>query len=81
MLPAFSACCSELIDKWKEFTGPNGSFELDVWSEMQMFTGDVISRAAFGSSFQEGRKIFQLLFEQGQRLIRAFEDVVIPGHW
>ncbi|KAJ4787718.1 Cytochrome P450 [Rhynchospora pubera] len=81
MLPAFSACCDELIDKWKTLLGPSGSFELDVWKEMQMFTGDVISRAAFGSSFQEGRKIFQLLFEQAQRLVRAFEDVVIPGHW
>ncbi|KAJ3695267.1 hypothetical protein LUZ60_000644 [Juncus effusus] len=81
MLPAFSVCCDELIDKWQKYISPDGSFELDVWPEMQNFTGDVISRAAFGSSFQEGRRIFQLLFEQGEHIVQAFQHMQIPGHW
>jgi hypothetical protein len=56
MLPAFSACCEELVSRW----GSDGWCELDVWLELQALTGDVISRTAFGSSYLEGRRIFEL---------------------
>ncbi|URD97628.1 Cytochrome P450 [Musa troglodytarum] len=53
MLPAFSVCCSDLVSRREKLAGPEGSCELDVWPELQNFTGDVISRAAFGSSYEE----------------------------
>jgi cytochrome P450 len=80
-LPAFSTCCDELVDRWEKLVGPDGSFELDIWPEMQNFTGDVISRAAFGSSYQEGRRIFQLQSEQAERLIKAVPFFFIPFSW
>ena len=58
MLPAFSACCEELVSRWAESLGSDGSCELDVWPELQNLTGDVISRTAFSSSYQEGKKDF-----------------------
>ncbi|CAL4962522.1 unnamed protein product [Urochloa decumbens] len=80
MLPAFSACCTELIDSWESnLAGSDGSYELDIWPEFQNLTGDVISRIAFGSSFMEGRRIFQLQGEQAERLIKAFQYLYIPG--
>ncbi|ONM40052.1 cytochrome P450 family 72 subfamily A polypeptide 8 [Zea mays] len=81
MQPAFLTCCTELIDRWdKEVAGgSDGSFELDVWPEFQSLTGDVISRTAFGSSFMEGRRIFQLQAEQAERVIKAFQYIYIPG--
>ncbi|XP_031255334.1 cytochrome P450 CYP72A219-like isoform X2 [Pistacia vera] len=72
MLPAFSTCCEELIEKWDNLvTGLGGSCELDVSIEFQNFTGDVISRAAFGSSFEEGRLIFLLQKEQGKLFLQS----------
>ncbi|KAL6842590.1 hypothetical protein ACP4OV_027434 [Aristida adscensionis] len=80
MLPAFSTCCTELIDRWEsKVSGSDGSYEIDIWPEFQNLTGDVISRTAFGSSFMEGRRIFQLQGEQAERLIKAFQYMYIPG--
>ncbi|KAJ3685567.1 hypothetical protein LUZ61_014731 [Rhynchospora tenuis] len=81
MLPAFSTCCDELIDRWKNSVGPNGSYEMDVWPEMQNLTRDVISRAAFGSSYQEGRRIFQLQGELVERIVKALPTTVLPFSW
>uniref|UniRef100_A0A0E0C4Y4 Cytochrome P450 n=1 Tax=Oryza meridionalis TaxID=40149 RepID=A0A0E0C4Y4_9ORYZ len=80
MLPAFSACCEELVSKWMESLGSDGSYEVDVWPEMQILTGDVISRTAFGSSYLEGRRIFQLQAEQTERLLKCMQKIVIPGY-
>jgi len=80
MLPAFSACCSELIGRWENLVGFKGSCELDVWPELQNFTGDVISRTAFGSSFEEGRRIFQLQGEQAELFMRSLNSSYIPGY-
>jgi len=81
MMPAFSTCCTELIDRWesKVSDASDGSYEVDIWPEFQNLTGDVISRTAFGSSFIEGRRIFQLQGEQAERVIKAFQYIYIPG--
>ncbi|XP_034572052.1 cytochrome P450 CYP72A616 [Setaria viridis] len=80
MLPAFSACCEELVGRWAESAGADGWCELDVWPELQNLTGDVISRTAFGSSYLEGRRIFQLQAEQGERLVATIQKIIIPGY-
>ncbi|KAH9611602.1 hypothetical protein KSS87_007785 [Heliosperma pusillum] len=79
MLPAFRASVTELIDKWDNLMSETGSVEVDVWPDITNLTGDVISRAAFGSSFEEGRRIFELLKEQAQITIRLIQSVYIPG--
>ncbi|KAF3442304.1 hypothetical protein FNV43_RR16220 [Rhamnella rubrinervis] len=80
MVPAFYASCSEMINKWKRFVPEeNKSCELDVWPDLQNLTGDAISRAAFGSSYEEGTRIFQLQKEQALLTIKAVQSVYIPG--
>uniref|UniRef100_A0A0D9V352 Cytochrome P450 n=1 Tax=Leersia perrieri TaxID=77586 RepID=A0A0D9V352_9ORYZ len=80
MLPAFSASCTELIGRWENVVAASvGKAELDVWPEFQNFSGDVISRAAFGVRYQEGRRIFQLQAEQAERLLQSFRTNYIPG--
>nr|CAB3477687.1 unnamed protein product [Digitaria exilis] len=80
MLPAFSVCCEEVVSRWVEFAGSDGSCELDVWPELQNLTGDVISRTAFSSSYLEGRRIFQLQAEQAKRVMKSFQKITIPGY-
>ncbi|KAF8696985.1 hypothetical protein HU200_036632 [Digitaria exilis] len=67
MLPAFAACSNDLIARWAGYVDSDGAKEIDVWPEFQNLTGDVISRSAFGSSFSEGRRIFQLQGIVGKR--------------
>ena len=82
MVPTFYQSCSEMIDTWENLVANDGLFELDVWPWLQSLAGDVISRAAFGSSYEEGKKIFQLLKEQariGAALLRSATSVYVPG--
>ncbi|WKA12936.1 hypothetical protein VitviT2T_030278 [Vitis vinifera] len=78
MLPAFHLSCSDMVTKWKMLS-VGGSCELDVWPYLENLTGDVISRTAFGSSYEEGRRIFQLQKEQTHLAIQVTMSVYIPG--
>ncbi|KAI3734308.1 hypothetical protein L6452_13774 [Arctium lappa] len=79
MVPAFYVSCSEMIQKWGEMVTKESSCEVDVWPHLQTLTADVISRTAFGSSFEEGRKIFELQRELGVLVMKAAISVYIPG--
>lgn len=79
MLPAFTTCTSELISRWEESMGAGKAKEIDVWPELQDLTGDAISRAAFGSSISEGRRIFRVQSEQAQ-LLTHMTNLYIPGY-
>jgi cytochrome P450 len=81
MLPLFSACSIEMVTRWENSMSSEGSSEIDVWPEFQNLTGDAISRAAFGSSYQEGRRIFQLQEELAEYIVQPFQANIIPGYW
>ncbi|KAL6989404.1 hypothetical protein U1Q18_015152 [Sarracenia purpurea var. burkii] len=63
----------------KRMVSTEGSNELDVWLYLQTFTNDAISRIVFGSNYEEGRRVFQLLREQAEHTIQAITSVYIPG--
>ncbi|XP_022761130.1 cytochrome P450 CYP72A219-like [Durio zibethinus] len=79
MIPAFATSCSNLIDRWAKLVSHKGSCELDVAPEFHNLAGDVIARTAFGSSYEEGKKIFQLQKEQIDLVLEAFHSIYIPG--
>ncbi|ESW21370.1 hypothetical protein PHAVU_005G065000 [Phaseolus vulgaris] len=79
MLPVLIKCCDDLISKWEEMLSLDGSSEMDVWPFLQNLTSEAISRTAFGSSYEEGRRIFQLLKEQSELTAQLVYKVYIPG--
>ncbi|CBI39884.3 unnamed protein product, partial [Vitis vinifera] len=81
MSPAFHLSCRQMISKMEEMVSPEGSCELDVWPFLKNLTADALSRTAFGSSYEEGRRLFQLLQEQTYLTMEVFQSVYIPGWW
>ncbi|KAM0933123.1 putative secologanin synthase [Dioscorea sansibarensis] len=79
MVPAFQTSCIGLAEKWEKLVSVEGYCELDVWPEFQSLTGDVISRSAFGSSFEEGKRIFKLQNEQAVLVMEAARSLYLPG--
>jgi len=79
MLPAFYTSAQEMMDEWEKKVSKTGSHEVEMWSFLHDLSADAISRAAFGSSFQEGRRVFELIREQITITVRAVQSVYIPG--
>ncbi|KAG8363627.1 hypothetical protein BUALT_Bualt19G0042100 [Buddleja alternifolia] len=79
MLPSFYLSCADMLSKWEKIVPSEGSRELDVWPYLQSLTSDAISRTAFGSNYEEGRKIFELQKEQAEFIMQANRSVYIPG--
>ena len=81
MVPAFHQSCGEVVGKWDNIVLDKGSScEVDVWPWFMSMTADVISRTAFGSSYKEGHRIFELQAELSELIIQAFRKAFIPGY-
>ncbi|XP_049374072.1 cytochrome P450 CYP72A219-like [Solanum verrucosum] len=79
MLPAFYLSCIEMLKEWEQIVPDERSKELDIWPQFQKLTSDMISRTAFGSSYEEGRRIFELQKEQAEIIMKQFNSIYIPG--
>ncbi|XP_022156576.1 cytochrome P450 CYP72A219-like [Momordica charantia] len=79
MVPAFSHSCNEMVDKWERMVSNEGLCELDVMPYLQSMTADIISRTAFGSSYEKGKRIFELQKELGVLAIKSTLRIYIPG--
>ncbi|KAI3519039.1 hypothetical protein L1887_08015 [Cichorium endivia] len=79
MVPAFHLSGSEMLEKWEKLVSSKESCEIDIWPDLQALTSDVISRTAFGSNYEEGIQIFELIREQGVLTQEALQSLYIPG--
>lgn len=79
MIPTITESCAFMIEKWMKTISLEGTSEIDIWPEFQQLTGDIISRTAFGSCFEDGQKILELQKELQQLVIEAMGMLYIPG--
>ncbi|KAI3731748.1 hypothetical protein L1987_62943 [Smallanthus sonchifolius] len=80
MAPAIHSSCTEMMDKWRKLLGFEHSNELDVHPYLQTLSSDIISRAAFGSNYEEGRRIFELQKELITLVLEIIRhSVYVPG--
>ncbi|KAH6798678.1 hypothetical protein C2S51_035162 [Perilla frutescens var. frutescens] len=57
MVPAMVASVETMLERW----GSSLGHEMEISNEFKLLTSEVISRTAFGSSYVEGKKIFEML--------------------
>lgn len=81
LIPIFCQSCNDMISKLdKVVTSSNGPCDLDVWPFVQNVSSDVLARAGFGSSFEEGKRVFQLQKEMISLTMTLFKFAFIPGY-
>ncbi|KAL3502795.1 hypothetical protein ACH5RR_037244 [Cinchona calisaya] len=68
-----------MLSNGEEILSPDGSCDMDVWPSLQTLTSDVLSRTAFGSNYEEGRRIFELQREQADHVMTVGRSLYIPG--
>ncbi|KZV48061.1 hypothetical protein F511_31036 [Dorcoceras hygrometricum] len=75
MVPKMSSCVSAMLEKWKDYDGK----EIDVFKEFGLLTTEVISRTAFGSSYLEGKNIFEMVAKLTAITVRNANNIRFPG--
>uniref|UniRef100_A0A803LB44 Cytochrome P450 n=1 Tax=Chenopodium quinoa TaxID=63459 RepID=A0A803LB44_CHEQI len=78
MVPSIQKCTLGMISIWEGVLGANNSCEINVFSEFKKLTADVISNVAFGSNYEEGSSVFQLMNEQSKLLAKMYYMATFP---
>lgn len=65
------ASVETMLQNWRQYEGR----EMDVCHEFKVMSSEVISRTAFGSSYKEGKNIFDMLTKLGFILIKNADKI------
>ncbi|CAK9142456.1 unnamed protein product [Ilex paraguariensis] len=75
MIPEMSISVEMMLERWRHYEGK----EIDVFKEFGVLTTEVISRTAFGSSFLEGKHIFEMVAKLTAVTVRNIYNIRLPG--
>ncbi|KAG5559408.1 hypothetical protein RHGRI_009070 [Rhododendron griersonianum] len=79
LIPVAANSVSDMLDKWVAMSD-SGEVEIEVSEWFQILTEDIITRTVFGSSYKDGKVIFQLQAQLMALTSEAFQKVFIPGY-
>ncbi|XP_061992901.1 cytochrome P450 734A1 [Rosa rugosa] len=79
LIPVMATSMVDMMDKWSAMSSDSGEVEIEVSESFQTLTEDIITRTAFGSSYEDGKAIFRLQAQQVLFVAEAFQKVFIPG--
>ncbi|GMI88594.1 PHYB ACTIVATION TAGGED SUPPRESSOR 1 [Hibiscus trionum] len=82
LVPVMARRVTEMLDQWSMMLtdSDSGDIEIDVCEWFQTLTEDVITRTAFGISYEDGKAIFRLQAQEMVLAAETFQKVFIPGY-
>ncbi|CAI9089909.1 OLC1v1024561C2 [Oldenlandia corymbosa var. corymbosa] len=78
-IPEVVDSTKKVVERWENDLGGVGEIEVDVLKEFHILSTEILSRTGFGSNFEEGRRIHELIDRQAQLTMLALRSVYIPG--
>lgn len=75
MIPEMSTSVETMLERWRDCEAK----EIDVYKEFGALTTEVISRTAFGSSFSDGKHIFEMVAKLTAITVRNIYTTRFPG--
>lgn len=81
MVPAIQLCCEDALNKWKVMAmKEGGSFVVDVFAELEIFTSAVMAQLMFSSTYtEEIKQTFLQLAELAILASLPSKVLTIPG--
>nr|XP_010943694.1 cytochrome P450 709B2 [Elaeis guineensis]XP_019701628.1 cytochrome P450 709B2 [Elaeis guineensis] len=81
MTNKMAECAQPMLERWQEHAiQTGGQREIEVSSQFQELTADVIAHTAFGSSYAEGKVVFLAQKELQSLAAESILNVNIPGY-
>ncbi|MCL7039704.1 hypothetical protein MKW94_014888 [Papaver nudicaule] len=81
MTKRMAACTLSTLQGWEHqlVCSKDHCKEIDIRREFQILTGDIIAHTAFGSSYLEGKAVFETQRELQPYALASVTDIYIPG--
>ncbi|KAI6681731.1 hypothetical protein NL676_035612 [Syzygium grande] len=80
LVPVVASSVTSMLEKWEALMSKSGEVEIEVSEWLQNLTEDIITRTAFGISYEDGKAIFRLQAQQMVLAADVFQKVFIPGY-